>query len=98
MFVFAIESQGKTVAFTTETDRAMLDGLTAGAREEGEQMRARLKVIRLWDGASPLIARLATESEAIDYGITTRHIADDESVVVYLVNGEMKIEPALAAA
>lgn len=33
MFVFAIETDGKTVAFTKETDRTMLDGVLNGQRE-----------------------------------------------------------------
>ncbi len=100
MFVFAIETNGKTVAFTTETDRAMLDGLTAGAREEGQQMRSMLARLKTWNGVSPLTARLATESEELDYGIVTSDagITNDESVIAYLIHGEMDIEPALLAA
>jgi hypothetical protein len=98
MFVFAIATNGKTVAFTKETDRSMLDGILSGDRDEGQQMRSMLARLGSWDTAAPLTARLATESEELDYGITTRDIDNDESVVVYLINGEMEIEPALAAA
>jgi hypothetical protein len=85
MFVFAIETQGKTVAFTKEQDRSMLGGILEGGRDEGQQMRSWLKTIGQWDGVSQLTARLATDSEEIDYDITTHEadITDDESVIVY---------------
>ncbi|HEX3114243.1 MAG TPA: hypothetical protein VHQ48_02100 [Bradyrhizobium sp.] len=102
MFVFAIETCGKTVAFTKETDRIMLDGILGGERGEGQQMHSMLARIKTWDSVSPLTARLATESEELDCGIVTNEpgITDDESVIVYQIeaaNGEifLEIEPAL---
>jgi len=71
MFVFAIETCGKTVAFTKETDRIMLDGILGGERGEGQQMHSMLARIKTWDSVSPLTARLATESEELDCGIVT---------------------------
>jgi hypothetical protein len=72
MFVFAIETCGKTVAFTKEMDRIMLDGILNGEREEGQQLRMMTnpgnKNAR-WDGVSPFTARLATDSEEADYDI-----------------------------
>jgi hypothetical protein len=80
MFVFAIETCGKTVAFTKETDRIMLDGILNGCRDEGQQLRIMTLNPKdksaLWDGVSPFIARLATASEEADYDI----IADEESM------------------
>lgn len=105
MFVFAIETNGKTVAFTKEQDRIMLEGILGGEREEGQQMRSMLARLKTWDSVSPLSARLATESEELDYGIVTNEegITDDESVIVYQIeaaNGKifLEIEPALLAA
>jgi hypothetical protein len=100
MFVFAIETNGRAVAFTTEQDRIMLDGVLGGERDEGQQMRSMLARLKTWDGTSPLTTRLATESEELDYGIATHEagIIDDESVIAYLIHGEMEIEPALLAA
>jgi hypothetical protein len=71
MFVFAIETCGRTVAFTKETDRLMLEGILNGHAEEGQQLREGLAYLKAWDGVSPFTARLATESEELDYGITT---------------------------
>jgi hypothetical protein len=42
MFVFAIETCGKTVAFTKEVDRIMLDGILNGERDEGKHLRKTL--------------------------------------------------------
>jgi hypothetical protein len=83
MFVFAIETCGKTVAFTKETDRYMLDGILNGEREEGKRLRDRLLFLRAftgqwgWDGVSPFTARLATISEESDYDLVHQ---DPESV------------------
>jgi hypothetical protein len=65
MFVFAIETCGKTVAFTTETDRINLEGTLSGQREKGRGLRDKL-VGKQWDGVSPFSARLATDSELAD--------------------------------
>jgi hypothetical protein len=54
MFVFAIETCGKTVAFTKEQDRTMLDGLLSGDRDEGKHLLHGLSLEQLWDGNSPL--------------------------------------------
>jgi hypothetical protein len=65
MFVFAIETNGKTVAFTKETDRIMLDGILNGEREEGQQLRKTLLFMKsktVWDGVSPFTARLHGEA------------------------------------
>jgi hypothetical protein len=96
MFVFAIETDGKTVAFTKETDRTMLDGVLNGQREH---LRDGLFYLRdkngaLRDGTSPFTARLATESEELDYNITAaeyrqknQDVDADESVLIFhLVN------------
>jgi hypothetical protein len=93
MFVFAIETNGRTVAFTKETDIIMLAGILGGERDEGKQMRSWLKTIGQWDRVFPVTARLATESEELDYGITTHEagIIDDESVIVGLVDGVMTL-------
>jgi hypothetical protein len=74
MFVFAIETCGKTVAYTKETDRIMLDGILNGERGEGQMLRKMTigkpnMTRRLWDGVSPFTARLASTSEEIDYDI-----------------------------
>jgi hypothetical protein len=101
MFVFAIETCGRTVAFTKETDRVMLDGVLNGQREEGQHLRDGLLYLRnkigarLWDGSSPFTARLATDSEELDYQITAREhqkkeqdISDDESILMFHISDE----------
>jgi hypothetical protein len=68
MFVFAIETGGKTVALTKELEPIMLDGVLSGDREEGRHLRHELLLTSgVWDGKSPFTARLATEDEALDY-------------------------------
>jgi hypothetical protein len=91
MFVFAIETNGKTVAFAKETDRVMLNG-------QREHLRDGLMYLRdkngaLWDGTSQFTARLATQSEEMDYdeiAANLDNLADglgNESVLVFhLVN------------
>jgi hypothetical protein len=96
MFVFAIETCGRTVAFTKEVDRIMLDGVLGGERQEGQQLRDGLIYLRdkigsrLWDGVTPFTARLATDSEALDYDITASEYlekepgtGDDESLLMF---------------
>jgi hypothetical protein len=115
MFVFAIETCGKTVGFTKETDRVMLDGVLNGHRDEGQQLRDGLMYLRnkigsshcdVWDGVSPFTARLATESEALDYDITAaEHLPEgssDESLLMFSftnLKGEncLVIPPAMRA-
>jgi hypothetical protein len=101
MFVFAIETNGRTVAFTKEVDRVMLDLVLNGNRDEGQQLRTGMIYLsdkigsRLWDGVSPFTARLATESEEMDYDITAAEHMDkepdvrtDESILMFsLTNG-----------
>ena len=65
MFVFAIETCGRTVAFTKETDRIMLEAFLSGDRDEGQHLLDGLSLMRdsigpLWDGKAPITARLAT--------------------------------------
>jgi hypothetical protein len=89
MFVFAIETCGKAVAFTKETDRVMLDGVLNGQRDEGPQLRDGLMYLRdkigsahcdVWDGVSPFTARLATESEELDYDTTAaEHLCQENA-------------------
>jgi hypothetical protein len=68
MFVLAIETCGRTVAYTKEVDRIMLDGILNGGRqEEALKLREGLLCLRSWDGVSPLTARLATESEDLEF-------------------------------
>jgi hypothetical protein len=83
MFVFAIETCGRTVAFTKETDRVMLDGILNGQRDEGQHLLDGLSLMRdsigpLWDGKAPITVRLATESEELDYDITAAEYLEKE--------------------
>jgi hypothetical protein len=112
MFVFAIETCGRTVAFTKETDRVMLNGILNGQRDEGQHLLDGLSLMRdsigrLWDGKTPITARLATESEEVDYDITAREymeketdVRSDESILMFnLTNGKgdnvLVIPPAM---
>jgi hypothetical protein len=70
MFVFAIETCGKTVAFTKEVDRIMLDGILMRLPDDILYMRDNNGP--LWDGVSPFTARLASASEELDYEITAQ--------------------------
>src|SRR5437763_15375216 len=95
MFFFAIETCGRTVAFTKEVDRIMLDGILNGQREEGQHLLDGLSLMRdsigpLWDGKAPIMARLATASEEIDYDLTAgeymekeSHVRTDESILMF---------------
>jgi hypothetical protein len=67
MFVFAIETCGKTVALIQEDNRLMLDGFLTGEREEGMILRRDIPLY--WDGSSPFTARLATPDEELDYSL-----------------------------
>jgi hypothetical protein len=92
MFVFAIETNGKTVAFTKETDRVMLDGVLNGQRAEGQQLREGLLYISktgasAWDGVSPFTARLADYSEEIEYDVTAGELnMSGDSVLLFPVS------------
>jgi hypothetical protein len=68
MFVFAIETCGKTVALIQEDNRLMLDGFLTGEREEGMILRRDI-MESFWDGSSPFTARLATPAEELDYSL-----------------------------
>jgi hypothetical protein len=95
MFVFAIETLGRTVAFTKETDRVMLEGVMNGQRDEGQHLLDGLSLMRdsigpLWDGKAPITARLATESEEQEYDITVGEylekapdVRTDESILMF---------------
>jgi hypothetical protein len=108
MFVFAIETCGRTVAFTKETDRLMLEGMLTGDRDEGKHLLDGLSLNQLWDGKAPITARLATHSEELDYGIEAHEagftdVNDDESLVMFSLQnakGEnvLLIPPALRRA
>jgi hypothetical protein len=112
MFVFAIETNGRTVAFTKETDRIMLEAFLSGDRDEGQHLLDGLSLMRdhkgkLWDGKAPITARLATESEELDYDITAGEymekepdVRTDESLLMFSLtnkNGEnvLMIPPTL---
>ena len=99
MFVFAIETCGRTVAFTKEVDRIMLEGFLSGERDEGQHLLDGLSLMRdhkgkLWDGKAPITARLATASEELDYDMTAAEymekepgVRTDESILMFsLVN------------
>ena len=103
MFVFAIETLGRTVAFTKETDRVMLEGILNGQRDEGQHLLDGLSLMRdsvgpLWDGKAPITARLASESEEQDYAKTAGEymekepdVRTDESILMFNLtnkNGE----------
>ena len=62
MFVFAIETCGKTVALIQEESRIMLDGFLNGEREEGQYFREQMPE-SWWDGTSPFnrAAAIATK-------------------------------------
>ncbi len=113
MFVFAIETCGRTVAFTKETDRIMLEAFLSGDRDEGQHLLDGLSLMRdsigpLWDGKAPITARLATESEEMDYDITAQEymekepdVRTDESILMFQLQntkGEsvLMIPPAMA--
>jgi hypothetical protein len=83
MFVFAIETCGRTVAFTKKTDLLMLEGVLTGERDEGQHLLDGLSLMRdhngkLWDGKAPITARLATASESLDYNITAAEYLEKE--------------------
>jgi hypothetical protein len=90
MFVFAIETNGKTVALVREENRYTLDGFLNGKRKDGRGLRELLLSIEegggtlIWDGVSPFTARLATSKEDSDYchelEATGTRESDSESV------------------
>jgi hypothetical protein len=95
MFVFAIETCGKTVAFTGAKDRIMLDKVLKGWPLRDDIFFKRDKNGALWDGVSPFTARLASASEELEYNIATNEyrntqgfeIGDDESILIFnLIN------------
>jgi hypothetical protein len=67
MFVFAIETNGDTVAFTKEQDPLMLEEFLSGDRDEGKFFHEEMIRFECWNGTSPFTARLATASEALVY-------------------------------
>jgi len=73
MFVFAIETNGKTVALVREENRYTLDGFLNGKRKDGRELRELLLSVQegggtqIWDGSSPFTVRLATPEEDSDY-------------------------------
>jgi hypothetical protein len=77
----------------------MLDWILSGQRDEGQHLLDGLSLMRdtigpLWDGKAPITARLATESEALEYDITSGEymekepdVRTDESILMFhLVN------------
>jgi hypothetical protein len=109
MFVFAIETNGRTIAFTKEADRVMLDGALNELRDSCLTYM-RDNIGPLWDGKAPITARLATASEELDYDITAAEYLEkepdvriDESILMYSLEntkGEtvLMIPPTLRAA
>jgi hypothetical protein len=93
MFVFAIETNGKTVAFVQEDNRYMLDGFLNGKRTEGRKAREFVRGVeeasgtQIWDGVSPFTARLATLQEEIQF--------DDEASGIDESNRESFWVPAI---
>lgn len=70
MFIFAIETNGRTVAYTKEVDLIMLEGVLTGKTDEGQKLRDGLSLMcdstgPMWDGKAPLTPRLATASEPL---------------------------------
>ena len=82
MFVFAIETCGKTVALIQEDNRLMLDGFLNGERQEGRYFRDELSGLRCWDGTSPFEARLATSTEELDYHCMSEGISGSDSELI----------------
>ncbi len=68
MFVFAIETCGKTVALVQEDNSLILEGFLTAKTKEGKCFINQIPE-GSWDGSSPFTARLATSSEELDYGI-----------------------------
>jgi hypothetical protein len=79
MFVFAIETCGKTVALIQEDNRTMLEGFLNGEREDGQILRRDIVQPIYWDGLSPFKARLATASEELDYHFMNEGISESDS-------------------
>jgi hypothetical protein len=91
MFVLAIETCGRTVAFTKEVSRVMLEGILTGDRqEEAQELRRGLLYSRAWDGVSPLTARLATESEDFEFHMNApENEPDTESFFTFVNNDDV---------
>ena len=83
MFVFTIETCGKTVAFTTEIDRINLEGTLSGQSQKGLSLRDKL-LGKLWDGVSPFSARLATDSELAENEFIVRVCADNDDCILFV--------------
>jgi hypothetical protein len=89
MFVFAIETNGRTVALTKEVDRIMLDGFVNGEREEGQILRRDILQPEYWDGKSPFTARLATPLEELDYHCMNDGISESDSESIWYFYGDI---------
>lgn len=94
MFVYAIETGGKTVALVGESASPLLTEMLHEEREAGKYFRQEIPSL-MWDGLTPIYARLATSDEFRDfvslngssdgdsawhfYGdITKRHLKDSQ--------------------
>ena len=89
MFVFAIETNGKTVALIQEDNRLMLEGFLNGVREEGQILRRDIPQPACWDGSSPFTARLATDSEELDYRCMNDGISESDSESIWYFYGDI---------
>jgi hypothetical protein len=89
MFVFAIETNGKTVALIQEDNRLMLEGFLNGERDEGQILRRDILQPQYWDGKSPFTARLATDSEELDYRCMNDGISESDGESVWHFYGDM---------
>ena len=91
MFVFAIETCGKTVALIQEDNRLMLDGFLSGERDEGKILRRDIIQPLYWDGSSPFTARLATTAEELDYRHMSEGIDECNSESIWWFYGDFAI-------
>jgi hypothetical protein len=82
MFVFAVETNGKTVALVQEDNRVMLEGFLNGEREEGQILRRDI-LPQYWDRKSPFTGRLATPDEEIDYCYMNEGINESASESIW---------------
>jgi hypothetical protein len=100
MFVFAIETCGSVVALTKEQSPMMLEGFLSG--DEGLHFRdTLLENSDVWDGVTPLTARLATASETFDYGkihIMAGNSPEIESRWYYMVGYYRDVPPVTVRA
>jgi hypothetical protein len=89
MFVFAIETNGKTVALIQEDNRLRLEGFLNGERDEGQILRRDIPQPHYWDGTSPFTARLATPSEERDYFFMREGINEPDGESIWYFYGDI---------